>query len=245
MQSGYRKVAAVVRSGIERGNFAPDTTLPKQTDIAHSFGVNVGTVRKAVALLEAEGLVTPVRRRGTVVRPRPPMRRLGIDRYAKSNWKFSGLVAFAADREASGRPWARTDQTQTVHSVPADPEVAEAFGIETGQPVYERARLVKEGPTPTHMLTSYYLPEHVEGTPFVDPTPGPAGPGGGFAVLTIQGLEPQLGRSKPPWSASLLRASPTDSCQQRPGRAGGPGGHQFCDRFTAPCAVREAKSFPR
>jgi GntR family transcriptional regulator len=207
----------VVRSGIERGNFAPDTTLPKQTDIAHSFGVNVGTVRKAVALLEAEGLVTPVRRRGTVVRPRPPMR----------------------------RPWARTDQTQTVHSVPADPEVAEAFGIETGQPVYERARLVKEGPTPTHMLTSYYLPEHVEGTPFVDPTPGPAGPGGGFAVLTIQGLEPQLGRSKPPWSASLLRASPTDSCQQRPGRAGGPGGHQFCDRFTAPCAVREAKSFPR
>jgi GntR family transcriptional regulator len=217
MQSGYRKVAAVVRSGIERGNFAPDTTLPKQTDIAHSFGVNVGTVRKAVALLEAEGLVTPVRRRGTVVRPRPPMR----------------------------RPWARTDQTQTVHSVPADPEVAEAFGIETGQPVYERARLVKEGPTPTHMLTSYYLPEHVEGTPLVDPTPGPAGPGGGFAVLTIQGLEPQLGRSKPPWSASLLRASPTDSCQQRPGRAGGPGGHQFCDRFTAPCAVREAKSFPR
>jgi GntR family transcriptional regulator len=162
MQSGYRKVAAVVRSGIERGDFAPDTTLPKQTDIAHSFGVNVGTVRKAVALLEAEGLVTPVRRRGTVVRPRPPMR----------------------------RPWARTDQTQTVHSVPADPEVAEAFGIETGQPVYERARLVKEGPTPTHMLTSYYLPEHVEGTPFVDPTPGPAGPGGGFAVLTIQGLEP-------------------------------------------------------
>ena len=99
MPTGYRKVAEALRSGIERGEYAPDTTLPKQNDIASSFGVNVGTVRKAVALLEAEGLVTPVRRRGTVVRPRPPMRRLGIDRYAKSNWKFSGLVAFAADRE--------------------------------------------------------------------------------------------------------------------------------------------------
>ena len=88
MQIGYRKVAAALRLGIERGDYAPDTTLPKQIDIARSFGVNVGTVRKAVALLEAEGLVTPVRRRGTVVRPRPPMRRLGIDRYAKSNWKF-------------------------------------------------------------------------------------------------------------------------------------------------------------
>ncbi|SHW83365.1 UTRA domain [Mycobacteroides abscessus subsp. abscessus] len=28
------------------------------------------------------------------------------------------------------------------------------------------------------------------GTPPVDPTPGPAGRGGGFAVLTLQGLEP-------------------------------------------------------
>src|SRR3989475_8160270 len=118
------------------------------------------------------------------------MRRLGIDRYAKINWKFSGLVAFAADREASGRRWAHTDQTQTVRSVPADQDVAAAFGIKPGQPVYERARLVKDGPTPTHTLTSYYLPEHVEGTPLVDPTPGPAGSGGGFAVLTIQGLEP-------------------------------------------------------
>jgi GntR family transcriptional regulator len=190
MQTGYRQVAAALRAGIERGAYPPDTTLPKQIDIARRFGVNVGTVRRAVGLLEAEGLVTPVRRRGTVVRPRPPMRRLGIDRYAKSNWKFTGLVAFAADREASGRPWALTDQTQTVRAVPADHEVAEAFGIEAGQPVYERARLVKDGPTPTHTLTSYYLPRHVESTPLVDAAPGPAGAGGGFAVLTIQGLEP-------------------------------------------------------
>ncbi|WP_245966902.1 UTRA domain-containing protein [Sphaerisporangium album] len=57
-------------------------------------------------------------------------------------------------------------------------------------PVYERARLVKDGTTPTHTLTSYYRPEDVEGTPLVNPTAGPAGRGGGFAVLTLQGLEP-------------------------------------------------------
>jgi GntR family transcriptional regulator len=188
--TGYRQLAAVLRSGIERGDYPPDTTLPKQADLADQYGVNLGTVRKAVAVLEAEGLVTPVRRRGTVVRPRPPMRRLGVDRYAKSKWKFGGLVAFGADREATGRAWSPTEQTQTVQRVPADPEVAQALGIAPGQPVYERARLVKEGDTPTHTLTSYYRPEHVEGTPLVDPTPGPAGPGGGFAVLTIQGLEP-------------------------------------------------------
>lgn len=187
---GYRELATILRAAIERGDYPPDTTLPKQAELAGQFGVNLGTVRKAVGLLEAEGLVTPVRRRGTVVRPRPPMRRLGAERYARSKWKFSNLVAFAADREDSGRSWRPTDQTQTVRLVPADQEVADAFGIPAGQQVYERDRLVKDGGIPTHTLTSYYLPEHVEGTPLVDPTPGPAGPGGGFAVLTMQGLEP-------------------------------------------------------
>ncbi|WP_187351957.1 UTRA domain-containing protein [Allosaccharopolyspora coralli] len=49
---------------------------------------------------------------------------------------------------------------------------------------------MKDGKTPTHTLTSYYIPTDVEGTPLVDPTVGPAGRGGGFAVLTLQGLEP-------------------------------------------------------
>jgi GntR family transcriptional regulator len=188
--SGYRTLAATLRAAILNGDYAPGTTLPKQAEIARTHGVNVGTVRKAVSVLEAEGLVTPVRRRGTVVRPRPPMRRLGVERYAKRNWKFSNVVAFGADREASGRSWSPGDQTQTVQLVEADAEVAEAFSIPEGRPVYERARTVREEGTPTHTLTSYYLPEHVEGTPLVDPSPGPAGPGGGFAVLTIQGLEP-------------------------------------------------------
>ncbi|HEY8371168.1 MAG TPA: GntR family transcriptional regulator [Pseudonocardiaceae bacterium] len=186
---GYRELAGVLREAIQRGDYPPESTLPKQAELAHQYGVNVHTVRKAVGLLEAEGLVTPVRRRGTVVRSRPPMKRLGVERYARSKWKF-GLVAFAADREASGRPWKVTDQTQTVRVVNADAEVAEALGIEPGTAVYERARLVKDGETPTHTLTSYYRIEDVEGTPLVDPRPGPAGPGGGFAVLTLQGLEP-------------------------------------------------------
>lgn len=189
-KTGYRELAAILRAAILRGDYPPDTTLPKQAEIAARHGVNLGTVRKAVDLLEAQGLVTAVRRRGTVVRVRPPMRRLGTDRYAKSKWKFSNLVAFGADREAVGRSWNPTDQTQTVRRVPADQQVAGALGIPDGSDVYERARLVKEDGAPTHTLTSYYRPEHVEGTPLVDPTPGPAGPGGGFAVLTMQGLEP-------------------------------------------------------
>ncbi|WP_433717490.1 GntR family transcriptional regulator (plasmid) [Nocardia sp. CA-084685] len=190
MAIGYRELAASLRTAIERGEYPPGTTLPKQDELASIHAVNIKTVRQAVGLLEAEGLVTPVRRRGTVVRERPPMRRLGADRYSKKKWKFGNTVAFAADREASGRAWKPTDQTNTVKLVDADEAVATAFGLELGSPVYERARLVKDGDQPTHTLTSYYLPAHVEGTPLVDPTPGPAGRGGGFAVLTLQGYEP-------------------------------------------------------
>ena len=114
MVIGYREMADQLRSAIERGEYAPESTLPKQEQLAETFGVNVKTVRQAIALLESEGLVTPIRRRGTVVRGKPPMRRLGADRYAKSKWKFAGLVAFAADREATGRAWARSDQTNAV-----------------------------------------------------------------------------------------------------------------------------------
>lgn len=189
MGIGYRELASTLRDAIQAGTYAAGSTLPKQDEIAEEHGVNVNTVRKAVGVLEAEGLVTPVRRKGTVVRDRPPMRRLGVQRYAKSKWKF-GLVAFAADRETSGREWKRGDQTNTVQLTEADAHVAEALDIEVGAPVYERDRLVKDAGTPTHTLTSYYRPEHVEGTPLVDPKPGPATPGGGFAVLTMQGYEP-------------------------------------------------------
>lgn len=190
MGTGYRELAASLRAEILNGTYPADSTLPKQEEIAASYAVNIKTVRQAIQLLQAEGLVTPVRRRGTVVRSRPPMKRLGAERYAKSKWKFGDLVAFAADREASGHAWKPGDQTNRVRLVEADAEVAEAYEIAEGAPVYERYRMVRENGVPTHTLTSYYRPEDIEGTPLANPTPGPAGRGGGFAVLTMQGLEP-------------------------------------------------------
>lgn len=191
MNIGYRELANMLRSRIADGTYPHNSTetLPKHEELAAEFAVNVKTVRQAIRLLEAEGLVTVIRRRGTVVRQRPAMRRLGAERYAKSKWK-NGLVAFAADREASGRTWTLGDQTNRVRLVEADAEVADALGLVIGSHVYERARLVKEGGVPTHTLTSFYRPEHVEGTSLVSATPGPAGHGGGFATLTAQGFEP-------------------------------------------------------
>jgi len=98
-------------------------------------------------------------------------------------------VAFIADRVASGRPYNRGEQTQTVSRIEGSHLVTSALGLPDKAQVYARARQVKESEQPTHTLTSYYRPEHVEGTRIVDSTPGPAGRGGGFRVLYDTGYE--------------------------------------------------------
>lgn len=83
-----------------------------------------------------------------------------------------------------GRTYKRNEQTQNASRVTASAAVAQAHGLPEGGEVYARARVVREGSQPTHTLTSYYRPEHVEETRIVDPTAGPAGRSGGSASCT-------------------------------------------------------------
>lgn len=193
---GYAEIAEELREEIASGVYKPDETLPKQKELAAHYHVNVGTIRRAINSLAAEGLVDPTRRKGTVVRRQPRMKRLGVERYAKERWapdaggSPAATVGAAADREASGTEWDPTHQTQSVTLVQADRTVADAFDIDPGAPVYERARLVRNDERPTHTLTSYYLPSDVEGSLLVADTAGPAGERGGFGVLADRGLIP-------------------------------------------------------
>ncbi|WP_030898247.1 GntR family transcriptional regulator [Streptomyces sp. NRRL S-474] len=189
MTPKWRELADKLAEQIKRGEYAPGQQLPQIRELVAAGEGSKSTVHQAYKALEAEGLVTSSRGHGTVVRERVPLKRLGIARYDKAKWRDGDEVAFIADRVASGRGYRRNEQTQTVTRVVAPPEVAAAHGLPEGAEVYARARLVKEGDQPTHTLTSYYRPEHVEGTRLVDPTPGPAGRGGGFRVLYDAGYE--------------------------------------------------------
>ncbi|MFD4538288.1 GntR family transcriptional regulator [Streptomyces bauhiniae] len=189
MASKWRELADRLAEEIRSGEYAPGAQLPQIRDLVEAGEGSKSTVHAAYKALEAEGLVTSSRGHGTVVRERAPLKRLGIARYDKAKWRDGDEVAFIADRVASGRTYKRNEQTQTVSRVPAPAAVAQAHGLPEGAEVYARARVVKEGSQPTHTLTSYYRPEHVEGTRIVDPTPGPAGRGGGFRVLYDAGYE--------------------------------------------------------
>jgi len=185
----WRELADRLAARIRSGEYAAGQQLPYIRDLVEAGEGSKSTVHAAYKALEAEGLVTSARGHGTVVREQPPLKRLGTARYDKAKWRDGDEVAFIADRVASGRTYTRGDQTQTVSRTAAPAIVASALGLAAGTDVYARARLVKEGGRPTHTLTSYYRPEHVEGTQLVDPAPGPAGRGGGFRVLYDAGYE--------------------------------------------------------
>jgi len=75
------QVRAGLRGAIARGALGPGDPLPPVRQLAGDLGINLNTVARAYRSLEAEGLVTTVRGRGTVVAsdresPRQPRARL-------------------------------------------------------------------------------------------------------------------------------------------------------------------------
>lgn len=68
----YEQVKRHISELILLGEWLPGTVLPSETELARRFGVAVGTARRALADLTAEGLLMRRRKTGTVVTGRSP-----------------------------------------------------------------------------------------------------------------------------------------------------------------------------
>ncbi len=64
----YQEIARELRGQIERGELAPGTTLPSESQLRLQHGVSRSTVRQALAVLEREGLIVSEHGRGRFVR---------------------------------------------------------------------------------------------------------------------------------------------------------------------------------
>ncbi|XTZ18214.1 GntR family transcriptional regulator [Micromonospora echinospora] len=64
----HRQLADVLRARIRSGEWPPGSLLPSETRLSQEYGLGRGTVRRAVAILRAEGLVDVASGRGTRVR---------------------------------------------------------------------------------------------------------------------------------------------------------------------------------
>ena len=61
------QLAAILRDGIDRGEYAAGRALPSETTLMQQHGLARETVRKAVRVLRDEGLVQIVQGRGAYV----------------------------------------------------------------------------------------------------------------------------------------------------------------------------------
>ncbi|MFE0463994.1 GntR family transcriptional regulator [Kitasatospora sp. NPDC058965] len=173
----YRRVAAELRAAIERGDYPEGSVLPKLEEIAQSYSIAKQTAREAVAELEQEGLVEPVRRRGTVVRPAPVRQRL-----VRARQVFRDERGYYFDPAA--QPWVALEPP-AVSWGPAPRDIAPLLGVHPGEEVLIRDRLMGDPNTrrPTQLATSY-LPAHLaRGTRLAE---ADTGPGGIYDLLELQ-----------------------------------------------------------
>lgn len=71
----HARIAADLRGRIQDRELTPGDLLPSESALQEQFSVSRSVVRQALGTLEAEGLVRRARGRGTIVAPRPELRR--------------------------------------------------------------------------------------------------------------------------------------------------------------------------
>jgi GntR family transcriptional regulator len=65
----YAQIMDRIRALVLEGQLEPGSVLPAVRQLAADLEINPNTVAKAYSLLEREGLVSTVRRRGTLIAP--------------------------------------------------------------------------------------------------------------------------------------------------------------------------------
>jgi DNA-binding GntR family transcriptional regulator len=164
------RIADTLRDRLLAGDFVAGSRLPSEPELARNLGVSRSSLRAAIALLEAEGLLRRLHGSGTYVTHRPALRNdlsrnFGVTEMIAATGLQAGSIRERADRE------------------PAPEHVAAAFGIEAGAPlsVLRRVRTASGRPV---VDTTDWCREEV-----LDPSELSAlGDGSVYTALAAQGL---------------------------------------------------------
>jgi GntR family transcriptional regulator len=190
----YRQIADQLRDAIARGEFPAGAKLPSERVLMERYQTSRVTVRQAIAVLGAEGLINVEHGRGVFVRTRPPLRRLGRERLGRTE-REAGKGAFLSDALAAGRE-ASAEVEVARGSAPAD--VAERLHLSEGElALIRRRRMLADG-QPVQLATSYLPLRLVEGTQIEQVN---TGSGGIYARL--EELGHRLGRFQEDVSARM------------------------------------------
>ncbi|KAA2264815.1 GntR family transcriptional regulator [Solihabitans fulvus] len=161
----FRKIAKELRGDILANSLSPGDAIPSENDLAHRFDTTRATVRKAIALLRAEGLVISGQGARTIVRPRPRVKML-VTGANYSDRRSSGMSNFNAEASAQGQQANQRLLSVTEEAAPA--EVAGRLDIATGDAVIIRRRLFTIEDEPMQLCDGYYPVDLFRSTPVAE-----------------------------------------------------------------------------
>ncbi|CAM3657689.1 UTRA domain-containing protein [Nocardiopsis rhodophaea] len=179
----YKQVADVLRDAIKRGDYPPGSTLPSQPELAREFGLNQSSISRAIAMLQAEGMIRTEHGRGSVVLDVPTVKR--VRRIDKDYRTKPGGSSYAEELSKAGvKP--RTDLVRCEAAIPPA-EIAEVLQLgESDETLIRRRHMYADG-KPVQIATSY-IPMDVAGS--VDIAMPDVGPSGMYARISERGFGP-------------------------------------------------------
>ncbi len=219
----YERIADDLRDRIHAGELMPGVRLPAETALVEEYGRSLPTVRQALGLLQAEGLVEKQHGRGNFVRQRrTPVFRTNL----RHQWEKSRARKPEQQRKETGATEHDTGLEvndlvfYAVYSeIEADEELAEIFGITVGTMMVERTYRTRYQAEdhPFSLVVSYLVRDMVAVNPeLLDATNEPW-PGGTQNQLYTIGIE--LARLEERVSARPPTAEESEELGLPPGTA--------------------------
>lgn len=165
----WTQITDRIRADIISGRWPTGTLMPRELDLAQTYGTSKVTIHKALAKLETEGIVVQTQGRGTLVRTHPLRERLTLDTKVHRDelgYYFSAAV----------QTW-RAVQPPTVAEGPCPLDLLPVLGLEAGALVVIRDRVMGDPSTGkvTQLATSYLPSDLAAGTILAQADTGPGG----------------------------------------------------------------------
>jgi DNA-binding GntR family transcriptional regulator len=207
----YIRVVEDLRVQIREGVLPPGTKVPSRFGIMKHYGVGETAAKHALAVLAAEGFIEPRSGSGSYVRQQQEIARLDHDlsRLPGSPFGFGQRTRPAGAGPAGAGPAASAGQEGQAgpggpngnghmaplswehqsDRIPAPPHIGRRLRLQGDDGVVRTRYVLRRGPSPVQLATSYEPLQLTAGTPVAQPESGPAAGQGVIARMAAIGIQ--------------------------------------------------------
>lgn len=160
-EPAYVRIAGEYARRIRSGAMPPRMQLPSYKEIAQENDVSEIVVRKALELLQSQGLIRSVRRRGVFVADRPNLVRVSPERQMET-----------AERTFGNESDQEIQVERETRQIPATGELAELLGLSEGELITHVVTRAAEDRRPISISDTYHPVDvtDVSGAAFLEET---------------------------------------------------------------------------